>query len=388
MLSQREIGHRIREVREESGIAPRELAIALGVSVETVKRLEDGYLDPLPGDYVLIAARVLQTDFRYFISTDFDEVLSETRKIYRALGAPSPADRLAIRRFVSFSLAEAELEELLEIERPKIPPTYPDASLLSARYIDQGVDAARRERARLGLGNKPIANMFELLRTQGARVFRHDLENSELSGLTVLHPLAGVCVLVNYFEDLYRQFFSAAHEYAHVLFDRKEIHDSGCMVSYQYAKQELVEMRANRFAAEFLLPEEALSRYARPRDLNQLKSFIDRAAREYRVNAITVAIRVRQAGWISDKTLESFKMTKPVVIPSADKLDPDIPAGITPVQYARRETAMREGISAYMLELLRRAVVKEQISFGRFSEMLGMSLDEARDFVSATGLAL
>ncbi len=388
-LAVNEIGRRIRSVREQLGIPRSGLAQALGINEATVERLEAGTLADLPGDYILIAARLLQTDFRYFISTELDDLEEETRQVYRAMQDPSAPDRRAIRRFINFSTNEWELEELLMSQRRPLPPIYPPPSQTGLLHKEQGVRAAKNERERLQLGDKPIANIFDLLRSQGVRLFRHRLERSDVSGLTAVHPKAGVSVLLNYDDDLYRQFFSAAHEYCHVLFERDLVRSAGCVVSSsKNRRQDLVEIRANCFAAEFLLPADALDLYTRPRDTNELKAIIERIARDYRVNAQTVAIRTRDRGWISERTLNSFRRTRPVSIPRHAKHDPDIPPDLSDRQMERRARAAEHGVSAYYLELLRTGLAEGIITFGRFAEMLDLVPHEAAEFVQQIGLAL
>jgi Zn-dependent peptidase ImmA (M78 family)/transcriptional regulator with XRE-family HTH domain len=358
-LPANEIGRRIRQVREETGVAVSELARALGLDEGAVLSLEVGGIDPLPGDYVLIAARVLNTDFRYFITEQLDEIEDRTRKLFRALSNLTPADLLAVRRFLSLCLRESELEELLHVSRPPLPPTYPSNGR-RLLHKEQGPLAARAERDRLRLGNLPIRNVFEVLRTQGVRLFRHRLLDTELSGVTVLHPNAGVCVLINYHEDLYRQFFSAAHEYGHVLFDRETISREGHIVSHRYTQAELQELRCNTFAAEFLLPETALQRFERPRDIGDVTRLLREAALQYRVNTEPVAIRLREAGWISERTLESFRRIRPVVIRRREKVDPELPDGLTETQAERRSLAAETGFTTYYLELLRRGLTRRR----------------------------
>jgi Zn-dependent peptidase ImmA (M78 family)/transcriptional regulator with XRE-family HTH domain len=388
MLTNREIGERIRRAREEGGVPRTRLAEALGVDDQVVLRLEDGTLEPFPGDYVLIAARVLTKDFRSFISTELDEIEEETRRVYRALAEPSPADLLAVRRFMLMCTVEDDLEALLREERRSLPPVYPPPHLIKKRYIDQAVHAAQEERARLKLGNHPIGNVFELLRSQGCRVFRHTIENSALSGLTVMHPQAGVSILVNYDDDMYRQLFSAAHEYAHVLFDRQQIQGTGCVVSYRFSKDELIEIRANRFASHFLLPPPALERYPRPKNVGELTQIIKQVALDYLVNTETVARQLRDAGWMTERTFKSFREKKPVVVGHAEKHDPDMPTNITETQRQRRELATQAGVSQRLLELLRSALIDGHITFGRFAEVLDMTVSEAQDFVRSAGVAL
>ena len=187
-LPPQEIAKRLRALREEVGVSIDELATACGITPAAYSKLEAGTMDLISGDYVLIAARILKTDFRYFISDALDELEKETRQVFRALDAPSPADRLAIRRFMLFCLGEAELEELLSQGRPQLPPTYPRPHATDYLHKDQGKRAASQERERLSLGNLPIQNVFDIIRRQGVRLSRHALTDASLSGLTVIHP--------------------------------------------------------------------------------------------------------------------------------------------------------------------------------------------------------
>lgn len=385
-LQSKEIGNRLRRVRDEVGFTIEDLSQGAGLSPEALRSLEAGTLDPIPGDYILILARLLKTDFRYFISTDLDEVERETRSVFRAIAHPTSKDLLAIRRFLSFCSNESDLEELLSKARRPLPPEYSQPS--RRLHKDQGRAAATEERSRLALGDNPIDNPFELLRSQGVRLFRQQLTDTSLSGLTVFHPQAGVCVLVNYQEDLYRQFFSAAHEYAHVLFDRHHIRSQGCIISYTSAARDYTEVRANAFAAEFLLPSAALHTASPPSNSRLVYSRIEDIARQYKVNTITVAIRAREIGWMSGEDLEAFKSKPPVVIRQAEKRDPDLPRDLNASQLERWRAVTREGISRYYFDLLRSAMTSDVITFGRFAEMLDLAPEEAKELVVTTGLAI
>lgn len=384
-LPPEEIGRRIRKVREEVGVSQTTLAQALDASTQEVERLESGTLKPIPGDYILIISQILQTDFRYFISNTLDDVELEVRKLFRALAAPTPQDLLSLRRFILFSTSESELEEILGIKKPPLPTPYPSKDNY---YWKQGQSAAIKERDRLRLGIKPIENIFQLIRSQGIGLTRQRLQDSNLSGTTLLHPRAGVYVLVNYDDDLYRQFFSAAHEYCHALFDRNHLKKEGCVVSYHHLKKDPIETRANSFAAEFLLPLNALNQYSHPKTKDDVIALTLKIGRDYKVNTETVAIRMKHKDWISQRTVDSFRQVRPAVISRREKSDPEMPAGLTEQQARRRQTAMEQGVSTYYLELLRRALIENQISLNRFAEMIDMSPQQAMDFIAETGLAL
>lgn len=117
-----EIGRRIRE---GVGIRRVELATACRVDENTISKLESGTLVPVPGDYVLIAARLLKTDFQYFISDALDDLERQTNQVFRALSDPKNTDLRAIRRFMLFCMAENDLELFLDVNRRELPPSYP-----------------------------------------------------------------------------------------------------------------------------------------------------------------------------------------------------------------------------------------------------------------------
>jgi Zn-dependent peptidase ImmA (M78 family) len=327
---------------------------------------------------------VLRTDYRYFISQILDKEEAGVLKVYRALAAPTAVDKFAIRRFINFAVAERELASILG-EKVTQPPSA--TSLEGRLHKDQGANAARRERERLALGNRPIENIFELLRANGVLVFRHSLADSDLSGLTIAHDRAGVAVLINYVDDLYRQFFSAAHEYGHVVLDRRELQSTSCIVSYNYSREALLEIRANAFAAEFLLPTGALARYERDRRATKRDELVLRIARDYRVNTQTVVIRMAEAGWVDAETTRAFLKAPSVRVPRSAKVDPDVPETLTEKQKERRLRAIQDGVSASFLEAIRRALVAHEITWGRAAELLELQDETAEGFMEAVGAA-
>jgi hypothetical protein len=95
-----------------------------------------------------------------------------------------------------------------------------------------------------------------LLESQGIRTATINLPD-DVSGLTLDVPSAGVLVAVNEVHHFLRRRFSLAHEYAHVLVDR----DRAGQISQASERNSLVEVRANTFAAEFLMPEDGVRHF-------------------------------------------------------------------------------------------------------------------------------
>lgn len=79
----------------------------------------------------------------------------------------------------------------------------------------------------------------------------------DVSGLTLSDRNIGLFVVANRAHHHLRRRFSFAHEYAHVVADR----DRSGLVSRASDRDDLIEVRANSFAASFLMPEEGVRQF-------------------------------------------------------------------------------------------------------------------------------
>ena len=73
----------------------------------------------------------------------------------------------------------------------------------------------------------------------------------EISGMFLQHSSIGMVILINYAHPRARKRFSYAHEYAHAILDRL----APVTISRIADRNQLKEVRANAFAAAFLMPE-------------------------------------------------------------------------------------------------------------------------------------
>lgn len=150
------------------------------------------------------------------------------------------------------------LERLLGIQRASSPTaTYP-LPTPTARWeaIQQGERLAVEERRRLGLGSAALPDVAELLETAGVRTAVVDLPD-DVSGLTLNDPKDGLFIVANRQHHVVRRRFSFAHEYAHALADRERFG----LISRTSDRDNLIEVRANAFAASLLMPEEGVREY-------------------------------------------------------------------------------------------------------------------------------
>jgi len=250
-ITESDLALRLRQARESAGLTQEEVAQALALPRSSVAQMELGNrsVSSLELDRL---ARLYGRTLDELLAADFDPEATLVA-IFRAdAAAPEEAALLdTATHAIAFAREMANLEELLEIERIVLhAPTYP-VPVPRAKWeaVRQGSQAAAEERSRLHLGDAPLGDAADLLESQGVRTALLELPD-DISGLTLMDPRLSFFVVNNSRHAVLRRRFSWLHEYAHVLFDR----DQRGTVSRGSARDELVEVRANAFAACFLLP--------------------------------------------------------------------------------------------------------------------------------------
>lgn len=251
-----QLATRIGEARRAVGLSQEAAATFLGLSRSAVSELEAGKR-PLSGLELAPLTRLFGLDGQDLFSDSFDAERSASAVLFG--GNPDlcgDADmRAALNRTLSLGRMLAHLEEVLEILPPETAissygPPFPESRRQAVR---QGEQCAAFERRRLGLDAQPLPDLAELLEPMGVRAARIPMARG-ISGLTLIDRSAGIVVGVNRSHGAFQQQFSFAHEYAHVLFDRER--QAG--VSRIGDRDSLAEVRADAFAAAFLLPADGV----------------------------------------------------------------------------------------------------------------------------------
>lgn len=257
-VSQQELGRRLRVAREACRMTQDAVARRLGVSRSTVAQIELGNraVTSLELDRL---ATLYGRDIREFLAEEFGEndvLVALFRAHPDVVEQEQVAD--ALRACVSLGREVTNLERLLGIDRDfGAVAVYPVPAPHSRWHaVQQGEQVADQERMRLRLGVAPIASLAEVLETQGIRTALVDLPE-DVSGLTLSHLTVGLFVIANRSHHFLRRRFSYAHEYAHVLLDRDRLGG----ISRAGDRDDLIEVRANAFAASLLLPEEGVRRF-------------------------------------------------------------------------------------------------------------------------------
>jgi Zn-dependent peptidase ImmA (M78 family) len=204
-------------------------------------------------------AYFLGRDIREFVADAFEEE-DALAALFRAEPDIASHQDVAdsLRACIALGREITNIENLLGVDREVSGAVSYQVPAPGSRWeaIQQGERAADQERRRMGLGWAPAPRLGELLETQGVRTGVVDLPD-EVSGLTIGNRSAGLFVVANGRHAPARRRFSFAHEYAHTLFDRRLLGT----VSRTGDRDDLAEVRANAFAAAFLMPTEGLRQF-------------------------------------------------------------------------------------------------------------------------------
>lgn len=251
-MNAKDLGSRLRTARETRGLSQQAVAQALGLPRTAITQLEAGSRSVSTLELTRLADLYLSSVANLLHESTGDEDKDVLVALHRA--APGlekdPDTRSQVARCVHLCREGVALERLLGAEHRSGPPSYEmRLPRSSGEAVVQGEEAADQERRRLGIANAPIADVSELIASQGIWASGVTLPDG-MSGLFLRHPSIGLAILVNSSHAKGRKRFSYAHEYAHALLDR----NGKITISSTDNSSDMVEKRANAFAAAFLMP--------------------------------------------------------------------------------------------------------------------------------------
>lgn len=246
------IGRRIREARERRNISQQKVADALGIPRTAVTNIEAGARNVSTLELTKLGALFNLPPAAFLDGSSGMSDLAVVRARALSEATSSPQFGKVIDEIIDLCREGAELRRLLDQETTVSLPNYAQRITNAGDAVRQGEARAREERRRLGLGNAPVGNLSELIGDQGIWVASaaRDVFPDDVSGLFLNHPSIGMAVLINGSHTPVRRRFSYAHEYGHALFDRQE----ELRLTQNRNSNELVEKRANAFAAGLLMP--------------------------------------------------------------------------------------------------------------------------------------
>lgn len=405
----RELARRLRQARQAARLRQEDVAARLGISRTAVVHIEAGRRS-VSGLELERMSQLYGRDMGDFFSESFStsDAVAAFFRLHPDLAGHEPAAN-ALREAVTLGRAFTGLERVLGVDRDLASVAQYSMSRPRGKWeaVRQGGAVAEQERRRLGLGDHPLPDLVELFELQGVRAANRELPEG-VSGLTLMDPAVGALVLVNAGEPHNKRRFSYAHEYAHVLLDREK---RGVM-SRLDERDTLPEVRANAFAASFLLPREGVFRFVRalakgtesrerlelreeledpvsrvegrPAPGSQTLQIYDVAlvAHHFGVSRVAAIYRLRNLRLIRQKDMESLLQQE------RNGAGSDVAnlLGLVAPEPAPAEQGLGWRFLALGIEALRREEIS-RAKLRELSSLIGMDAMELEQILAASGLA-
>ena len=248
------IADRLRQARETAGSSMDTVALKVGRSKQAISRYEAG-LDQPGAEVVLAFAQLFEQPVAFF----YDPLpgASPHLTFYRKLKRVSEKEKRRAAGWRDWLEDVASLVtgyvDLPEYDVPEDLFVPFDANDVDLAVVDE---AASRLREHWRLGRKPIGNLVRLLERHGVVVSRFDLGVDDIDAYSFTardEADTPVIALNAYKSNAFRSRFDTAHELAHHLFHRN-------VTAAQLEDEQIydrLERQAHRFAAAFLLPDDA-----------------------------------------------------------------------------------------------------------------------------------
>lgn len=276
-------GLRLKQVRELLGLTQSELALHLSVNQSTVAYLEGGYLQPSDE---LLSNICACTGFSRSFYERMDVIeFPYGSLLYRSRTSVDAAEKTRANRYGQFMFEVAEkLARKLKYRHFTFPKGRIDP-----------VTASRVTRSNLGYGpDRPIDDLIYDLEKNGVFIFKSPVLFPKVDAFSVWAGYDDKKPVIVLTGDTPpdRVRFSVAHELGHLV-----------LHSTLFGDLQEFEREADTFAAEFLLPEETMSRII-------IEPFtLIAAARikaEWKVSIQAIVRRAHDLQLISDNTYKSL----------------------------------------------------------------------------------
>ncbi len=260
------------------------LSELVGVSVRTINDHETGRAKGNPSEETLKSiSQALGFPVSFFEQPPAD-TLSASAASFRALTKASASLRLSA---IASGTIAMEMHRVLS-DKFNLPT--PDLSDMRDVSPERAADKIRHE---WGIGQRPIGNVIHLLELHGVRVFSLSEDCDSIDAFSLWRN--GVpFVFLNSRKTAERSIFDTAHELGHLL-----LHRHGEPTGRK------AEIEADNFAANFLLPEQAI-RAAAPR-LATIGT-IALMKRTWRASVAAIGFRLHELGLMTDWHYRQFNI--------------------------------------------------------------------------------
>lgn len=241
------VGNRLTQARKARGLMAVSLADMVGVSQTTISLYEKGVQKPKQ-ETVELLSNILNVPNGFFLSES--EANLPEKLFYRSMSSvtKSMRDRVEARHewvldVIKYLNVYFDFPEL-NLPSFSIPENFTE---ITDKIIEETANELRQYWL---LGDSPIADMTQLLETNGIIVYRGEMGSEKLDAFSDPRMPNPIIALSSDKNNYYRSRFDAAHELGHLILhnnvDKKSLAKG---VDFK-----IIERQADYFASVFLLP--------------------------------------------------------------------------------------------------------------------------------------
>jgi transcriptional regulator with XRE-family HTH domain/Zn-dependent peptidase ImmA (M78 family) len=350
-----EIGARVREARIALGLTQAQLAGQLTMDRTALAKAEAGdrRLDALE---LFHLSDALDVSIDHFVVRPPTAIVSRRAALTESLDAD--AARAEYRTQARLQSWYRDVRQLVDLGTLQPSQPFRCSSKVSDRAAARV--AAAEVRQELGLGQRPVGRLADAASALGLLVLCTDLP---ADGASLTEPQVGVAVVSTH-ADPGRRRATAAHELGHHVLGDEYSADVG--ISASRSERERI---VDTFAAEFLLPEPALTaRWPRGSDEAVCRSEVIQLAADFRVSWSLLLRQAQHARLLGRSLAQRWSAQAPTRAEFLAVLgglpQPDLEPGETPASYARAVLdAYRDWqiSSARAVEMLRGRVSEDDL---------------------------
>lgn len=346
----------LQQLREQLGLTQQELGDRVGVTRQTIAAWERGDRDVSVVQLARLG-KALRVPLQFLLGPEPED---EATLLFRA-DDPGVLS-VGLRQLLSEKAADYAAIERFAEELPVLPESRPLEEFLP----EQVEDIAREVRDWLGVDDAPLGDVLALFEAKGLKILCHPLPN-EVSGFSAYTNAWGGIIVINSGHALERQYFTALHELAHLIFHRRE-YDRPTEPTKRRGDPR--EKAANHFASAALLPRPIMEKELRGLRLGWIpEPVLADMKLKYGVSMRTVLLRASALGMISKKQAGQQVGVLNKRFGFHDE-QPELP------KPERKPQSRLE-------RLTYRALLKDEITTSRAAEVLAKPLMEVREQFAA-----
>lgn len=362
MVSYKEIGKRLQEIRKKFGFSQADIANKLDMSRPTVSKIENGK-KKVTSLELSNFADLYNKPISYFIE---EEDQKEPVNCLLRAESLTETEKEQLLEAGNIYRKYSQLENMVFGKVPLNLPQYKFSSTgpYGSNAVSEGEKIAENERNRLGLNGAPVKDIFDLLEGENVKILKvHFGRDSDLAGVFFFNEEKGPCIVVNIDQNPGRTNFSAAHEYGHLLRDQDLFPSHLTRLENKKMNDEntLHEIRANAFAAAFLMPEEGVNKFFEEAGMNKgdkvTPEDVIYSQKHFGVSYQAMLYRLQNLDWIGEKDRNKLSSYSPSALAKSLGIQGE-------------EKKDYKALPDRYFHLAIKAYEKEEINLGKLGELL------------------